>query len=109
MNEKKNYITIGGKEYPFPKINFMAMCDLEERGFDVAQFTKKPLSCTARLLGYIMNTSTENACNALDKEIEAGGASRLGEITNVLVQLINESDFFRDMAKDETVENPTAE
>ena len=47
MNEKKNYITIGGKEYPFPKINFMAMCDLEERGFDIAQFTKKPLSCTA--------------------------------------------------------------
>ena len=39
MNEKKNYITIGGKEYPFPKINFMVMCDLEERGFDIAQFT----------------------------------------------------------------------
>ena len=26
-----------------------------------------------------------------------------------LVELINESDFFRNMAKDETVEKPTAE
>lgn len=102
MKEKTKYITILGKEYKLPVINYAAMCDLEERGFDVVDFGKKRFRSIAVLLGFILDVSTETAMAIIDKEVEENGSEALTKIIEITTAMLTESDFFRTTATTST-------
>lgn len=97
MSEKKMYVTINGKEYKLPNIDFTAMCELEDRGFSVTEFTKKLLSSTAILVGYTANVSNDKAKEMLNNEVKEKGIDGFSNISQVLIEHLAQSDFF--MAK----------
>ena len=93
-------ITIGGKSYTLPKIDFNAVCDLEELGFDFSKVDKKMMSTGRALLAFVMGTDIQTASTAFEKEIEQN-KSAFQDIMVPLFNMVTDSDFFRAMAGQE--------
>ena len=91
-------ITIGGKNYPLPKIDFNAVCELEDLGFDFSKVDKKMMSTGRALLAFVMKTDTQTATRAFEKEMEVN-KNAFNDIFVPLFNMISESDFFRAMAQ----------
>ena len=91
-------ITIGGKNYPLPKIDFNAVCELEDLGFDFSKVDKKMMSTGRALLAFVMKTDTQTATLAFEKELDVN-KNAFNDIFVPLFNMISESDFFRAMAQ----------
>lgn len=92
----KKTITINGKEYEIKPINFKALYELGELGFDVDEVNTKTMKCARILCAYTMQCDFET----VDKEVDAHMASG-GSIVDLkpLFDNIAESDFFRNIPK----------
>lgn len=90
-------ITIGGKDYILPKIDFNAVCELEDLGFDFSKVDKKMMSTGRALLAFVMGTDIQTASRAFEKELKVNKEA-MNTIFVPLFNMISESDFFREMA-----------
>lgn len=91
-------ITIGGREYILPKIDFNAVCELEDLGFDFSKVDKKMMSTGRALLAFVMKTDIKTASAAFEREMEIN-KNAFNDIFVPLFNMISESDFFRKMAQ----------
>lgn len=93
-------ITVNGNEYTLPKIDFDAVCELEELGFDFSKVDKKMMSTGRALLAFVMKTDIHTAGKEFEKAMKADNNS-MQTIMVPLFNMISESDFFRAMAGQE--------
>lgn len=88
-------ITIDGQTYTLRNIDFEAICDLEELGFQADSLAKKAFGTVRVLLAYAMNTDVDSAGKALQKEISAN--HNYLQLSETLYRWLTESDFFQSL------------
>lgn len=93
--EKKN-ITINGKEYAIPTINFKAVCELENLGLDFTNVQSRSFNFTCALVAYTIGGDLEKAVNEIDAHIKNGGGL---EDFVPLFEAVSKSDFFQNLTK----------
>ena len=91
-----NTVTINGRTYDVPEIDFNAICDLEEQGINLLSLesgTPKVATMIRGLAAWIMGTDKVTAAREIQKHIEAGGS--IVEIMEAVNEAMNESGFFK--------------
>lgn len=90
-------ITINGKDYELPIINFRAVRQLEKNGLDFNNIEEEVFSSLSALVALTINADLETA----DKEIEehAEKNNTIEDIANILFERLQNSDFFRNISK----------
>ena len=91
-----NTVTINGKEYQIPKVDFEAICALEENGvylLNMDQKNPKLATMIRGLVAWIMDVSSEEASQEIQAHIQNGG-DLVGIMTSV-TQAVQNSGFFR--------------
>lgn len=91
-----NTVTINGKEYQIPKVDFEAICELEENGvylLNMDQKNPKLATMIRGLVAWIMGVSSEEASQEIQSHIQNGG-DLVGIMTSV-TQAVQNSGFFR--------------
>lgn len=100
-----NRFTINGIVYDAPKFDFNTVCNFEEAGISLAEARKKPTSMIRAYFALLFDGDKEAAGKELEKHMIAGGSFE--ELTNAMIQEMNESDFFRALTKrTETEDQP---
>lgn len=89
-------MTLNGKTYRIPEINFDAMCDLEERGVNLLDMNSveergKTLTTIRGLVAWIMDTDVKAAGHEIGEHIKNGGG--LEDIIYGINAAIEESGF----------------
>lgn len=90
-----NKVTINGKEYAIPEVDFDAVCELEEKGVDLlAADAKHPkLAITLRgIVAWIMGVPEKVASREIMDHIQNGG--NIIEILNAVTEAMQDSGFF---------------
>ena len=91
-----NTVTINGKEYQIPKVDFEAICELEENGvylLNMDQKNPKLATMIRGLVAWIMGVSSEEASQEIQSHIQNGG-DLVGIMTSV-TQAVQNSGFFK--------------
>ena len=91
-----NQVTINGRTYDVPEMDFNAICDLEERGINLLSLesgTPKIATMIRGLAAWIMGTDQRTAAVEIQKHIEAGGS--IVEIMEAVNGALSESGFFK--------------
>lgn len=88
-----NNITINGKNYKLPTIDFNAVCDLDDLGFHIGdeQTSKKIFGSIRALSAFVMGTDLATAGKEIEEHIKNGGSF---DDFAPLFDMINKSDFF---------------
>lgn len=89
-----NKITINGKEYNIPKIDFKAIVEMEKLGADFTQFQTFGLILSA--VAYTIKGTTESASEEIEKHISNGGT--INDFMP-LIKAVTDSSFFQNLAK----------
>ena len=84
---------INGREYKIPKLNFNAMCELEDMGASFTEMDKKVLSTVRAFLALAMGGDAEKAGKEIEAHIALGGS--FDEIMDDINRAVEESDFFQ--------------
>jgi len=103
-----NTVTINGKEYQIPKVDFEAICELEENGvylLNMDQKNPKLATMIRGLVAWIMGVSSEEASQEIQSHIQNGG-DLVGIMTSV-TQAVQNSGFFRRSGDTNTEEKVT--
>lgn len=90
-----NKVTINGREYTIPEVDFDAVCELEEKGVDLlAADAKHPkLAITLRgIVAWIMGAPEKVASREIMDHIQNGG--NIIEILNAVTEAMQDSGFF---------------
>lgn len=90
-----NKVTINGREYTIPEVDFDAVCELEEKGVDLlAADAKHPkLAITLRgIVAWIMGVDERAASKEIMAHIQNGG--NIIEIMNGVTSAMQDSGFF---------------
>lgn len=90
-----NKVTINGREYTIPEVDFDAVCELEEKGVDLlAADAKHPkLAITLRgIVAWIMGVPEKVASREIMDHIQNGG--NIIEILNAVTEAMQDSGFF---------------
>lgn len=88
------FVTINGEEYQIPKLNFDAVCELEERGVNLLGMSGKDMklaTTTRGLIAWIMDTDLKTASREIEGHIQSGGD--LAEIFTAISTAMEESGF----------------
>jgi len=102
----KNYVTINGKDYKVPEVDFDAICQLEENGVYLLNFDRnerKIASMIRALAAWVMNTDAQTASREISEHIRKGG--NVMEIANVVVEAVTDSGFFGQTQKVQPMPN----
>jgi hypothetical protein len=90
-----NKVTINGREYTIPEVDFDAVCELEEKGVDLlAADAKHPkIAITLRgIVAWIMGVPEKVASREIMEHIQNGG--NIIEILNTVTEAMQDSGFF---------------
>ena len=90
-----NKVTINGKEYEIPEVDFDAICELEEKGVDLLSADAKhpKLAITLRgIVAWIMGVPERTASAEIMGHIQNGG--NIVDILNSITEAMQESGFF---------------
>ena len=90
-----NKVTINGKEYEIPEVDFDAICELEEKGVDLLSADAKhpKLAITLRgIVAWIMNAPEKTASAEIMGHIQNGG--NIIDILNAITTAMQDSGFF---------------
>lgn len=71
-----NFVVINGEEYQVPKMDFDAICDLEERGVNLLGMSSNnpKLATTVRgLVAWIMGVDAKTASAEIEEHLKNGG------------------------------------
>ena len=100
--------TLNGRVYQAKEIDFNYICMLEVEGIEFQKMGKGFLNMIKIYVAYCMDADPEVAGEEINQHIKNGG--KLSEITDVLSEKIETSDFFRAMAEttdsEEVTETP---
>lgn len=97
--------TINGKEYQSKPFDFNLMCDLEDAGIPLEDVAKKPMSMMRAYFGLCCGAGRDYAGKEMEAHLIAGGTFE--DITNVMTEEMNKSDFFYNLAKTAKTETAT--
>ena len=89
--------TINKKEYNAKPFDFNLICDLEDMGVSVADIARKPIATVRAYFALCVNGGKEVAGKELEEHLKNGGS--LEDIMSVMSAEMDESDFFRSLAK----------
>lgn len=89
-------IKINEKEYELRKIDFNAVCDLEDLGLSLTKIGDKSFSSIRALVAFITESNVIKASEEIEKHIEKGG--KLDDFAP-LFTMVYQSDFFRNQSK----------
>ena len=89
-------MTISGKEYTRPELNFANMTKLENWGFSLDRMADRPLGFLAGYIALAMNSTLGDAAKEIDAHIAGGG--KLDDITAAMNEALNSSGFFKALA-----------
>ena len=95
----KRNVTINKKAYGVKKIDFNAICELEDYGVslaDLATFKKKPFSLFRGCFAFHSGLTLEQASNEMEQHLVDGGTF---DDFQPFVDALVESDFFDKLAK----------
>lgn len=85
-------MTINGKTYKMPELNFNAICQLEDMGISLTDFDKKPMAAIRGFLALAIGDA-ETAGKELEAHIINGGD--LSEIADEITKAVQNSGFFQ--------------
>lgn len=94
--------TLNGKVYQAKEIDFNYICMLEVEGIEFSRIGKGFLNMIKVYAAYCMGVEAEEAGEEINKHIMNGG--KLTELTEIVSEKIETSDFFRAMAETENTE-----
>ncbi len=100
-------VHINGKSYQGAEMTFNNVCRMEEMDAPITYGAKVSFSMLRAYLALCMNTSKENAGEELEKHIVNGGT--MDELSEVMADAIDNSDFFRKLQETATEETPKVE
>lgn len=100
-------VHINGKSYQGAEMTFNNVCRMEEMDAPITYGAKVSFSMLRAYLALCMNTSKENAGEELEKHIVNGGT--MDELSEVMAEAIETSDFFRKLQETATEETPKVE
>lgn len=90
-----NTVTINGREYKVPELDFNAVCELEERGVNILNLGEnvKVASMVRGVAAWIMGTDLKTASAEIQGHIQNGG--NIMDILDALNESADESGFFK--------------
>ena len=93
-------LTINGKSYKAAEFDVNFMCDMEDNGIQLEDIDKKMFKMIRMYVALSMGVDPVEAGKAISEHMKNGGT--LEEISNVMSQMMEDSDFFRTEPKDKT-------
>lgn len=90
-------MTINGKNYTIPELNFNTMCTLEEMGVSLTDMDKKILSTVRGFLALAMGGDLQKAGKEMEDHLAGGGA--LEEMMTEINKAVESSGFFQALSK----------
>lgn len=93
-------MTINGKEYDTPILNFGAMCKLEQWGLSIGDLSSRPLGFLAGFVGLAIGEDLAGGQGAIDEHLKNGGA--LDDLTDELNKAVEQSGFFKQLEEEKT-------
>lgn len=103
----RKFITVNGKRYLAKEFDFNTICDLDEMGISIADARKKPMSLIRAYIALSMDEDREVAGKEMEEHMVNGGT--LDEVIKIMLENMEESDFFRNLNKGEEEETPTTQ
>ena len=89
-----NRVTINGREYTIPEVDFDTICQLEENGVYLLNMDRRKLATMVRgLVAWIMDVDTRTASMEIQAHIQNGGD--IAEILTKVTDAVNNSGFFK--------------
>ena len=98
-------IIVNGKEYVAKEFTFNLVCDLEEMGYDMENMGNKPMSMVRAYFSLCAGVTEEVAGRELENHIVGGG--NFSELSDVMNEQLEKSDFFRNIMQTEEKETQT--
>ena len=86
-------LTINGKSYKAAEFDVNFMCEMEDNGIQVEQIDKNMFKTLRLYVALSMGIDPVSAGKAISEHIKNGGS--LDEVSEVMAQMMDESDFFR--------------
>lgn len=86
-------MTINGKNYTIPAVDFEVIAKLEEHGIDLKNLDKRPVGFVAAMVAVAMNCSYSEALKEINEHFKNGGD--LKEASIEANEAIQNSDFFK--------------
>lgn len=102
--------TVNKKGYKAKPFDFNLVCDLEDMGISMREMNKKQMATMRAYFALCAGMSNEQAGKEMEAHVIAGG--NFEEISTVLNEEMDKSDFFRALIKteeEEVAENQTKE
>ena len=103
-----NRFTVNGKTYVAKPFDFGMICDLESVGVSLSEADKKGMSFIRGYFAVCADIEKDEAAQEIQEHLINGGS--LDDISNAMAKEMNDSDFFRAIAKKHetgTNENPS--
>ena len=97
-------LTINGKNYKAAEFDVNFACDMEDNGIDFEHIDKKMFNLLRMYVALSMGVDPKEAGNAISEHVKNGGT--IDEISDVMAQMMEESDFFRTEPKDKEKTGP---
>ena len=92
-----NRFTVNNVTYTAKPFDFGMICDLESVGVSIAEADKKGMSLIRGYFAICADLDKDDAAKEIQDHMIKGGT--LDDITNAMTKEMNDSDFFRAMAK----------
>ena len=90
-------LTINGKSYKAAEFDVNFMCDMESQGIQFEDMQNKMFNTIRMYVAISMGVSPVEAGIAITDHMKNGGS--LEDISNVMSEMMDESDFFRTESK----------
>lgn len=95
-------ITLNGKTFKAVEFDFNTVCDLAEMGVQMDQIGRNPMSAMRAYIAICLHSTKEVAGALIQDHIINGGT--LDDISQILIEKMENSDFFRNLNKTEEQE-----
>lgn len=89
-------IKINEKEYELRKIDFNAVCELEDLGMSIINIKDKTFKSIRALVAFVMKCDLDKAGKEVESHLANGG--KINDFTP-LFEMISKSDFFRNLSQ----------
>ena len=89
-------IKINEKEYELRKIDFNAVCELEDLGMSIVDIKNKTFSSIRALVAFVERCDLDKAGKEVEAHLTNGG--KVNDFTS-LFEMVSKSDFFRNLSK----------
>jgi len=86
-------LKINGRNYKAAEFDVNFMCEMEDNGIELDQIDKKMFKTIRMYVALSMGVTPEEAGKAITEHMRNGGT--LDEISNVMSEMMEDSDFFR--------------